>query len=322
MVRTLQEGVANILHISKNKENYRKGSAFMKAVHLAGDTEYFPGRVNVGLYKKNGVAWLVDSGLDDEAGRKIARSLEERGLPLQRIVTTHSNADHCGGNFFLKKRMKCSVAATKIEAMVVEHPQLESLLLWSAVPFGEITNKFLQAKPSKVDMIIPNLGVFDESGLEAVSLPGHFLDMIGVKTPDGVFFVADSLFSQELIDKYAIMFVLDVGAALNTLDFLEKQEAYWFVPSHASAVEDIVPLVTANRKGLQRVSEAVLESCSTPESREGILQSLSGRFGLSMSVSEYILNSAAVSAHLTWLRKKGLVAPFVEDSLLLWKKIF
>lgn len=292
----------------------------METVKLGAATEYIPGRVNVGLYLADDGVRLVDSGLDDEAGRKIARLLEERNIPLRRIVTTHSNADHCGGNAFLRKRTGCSVAATELESVVMENPFLEPLLLWSAFPFAELGNKFLQAKPSEVDMVIGNRGIFDESGLEAVPLPGHFLDMIGLRTPDDVLFVADSVFSAELIEKYAVMFVLDVGAALETIDRLTGTEAAWFVPSHAPATENILPLAEANRKGLLRVSEAVLDCCGEPASREEILKCLADRFSLSMSVSEYVLNSAAVGAHLSWLRKRGEVAPVVEKGVLLWRK--
>jgi len=292
----------------------------MESIHLSGSTGYIPGRVNVGLFRTKNGFWMVDSGIDDEAGRKIARFVEELGVPLQWIISTHSNADHCGGNGFLKKRTGCSVAATKLEAMIIEETFLEPLLLWSAFPFAELCNKFLQAKSSNVDKVIPNTGIIDESGLEAVPLPGHFLDMIGVRTPDDVLFIADSLFSEQLIEKYAIMFVLDVGSALETLSFLEKENAAWFVPSHAPAVQDIAPLAEANRKGLLRVSEAVLECCYRPSGRDDIVQALSDRFSLSMSVSEYLLNSAAISAHLSWLRKGGHISPVVAGGRLLWKK--
>lgn len=292
----------------------------MDTIKLGASTEYIPGKVNVGLYTHEGEGWLVDSGLDDEAGRKIARLLRERGLPLKRIVTTHSNADHCGGNAFLTSRTDCSVAATALEAVIIENPFLEPLMLWSALPFKELQNKFLQAKPSKVDLIIGNEGPFDESGLEAVPLPGHFIDMIGVRTPDDVFFAADAVFSPELIEKYKIMFVLDVEAALNTMEELCRTEAAWFVPSHAPATENIEPLAEANRKGLLLVGEAVLESCSAPSTREDILEKLARRFGLSMSVSEYVLNSSALSAHIAYLRKKSLLSPVVEEGRLLWRR--
>ncbi|MGI6784120.1 MAG: MBL fold metallo-hydrolase [Aminivibrio sp.] len=292
----------------------------MKTIKLGPSTECIPGKVNVGLYIHDGEAWLVDSGLDDEAGRKLARLLEGRDTPLKRVVTTHSNADHCGGNAFLRRRTGCSVAATGLEAVIIENPFLETLLLWSASPFAELRNKFLQAKPSEVDLIIKGPGPFDESGLSAVPLPGHFIDMIGVRTPDDVFFVADSVFSPEIIEKYALVFVLDVGAALSTLDELAGTEAAWFVPSHAPAVEDIGPLVEANRRGLMRVSEAVWERCAAPASRESILAFVADKFSLSMSVTEYVLNSAAIGAHLSWHRKEGRLAPLVDGGILLWKR--
>ena len=48
----------------------------MEKRHLKGSTFFFPGKVNVGYFQKNEEVWLVDTGLDDEAGRKIARFLE------------------------------------------------------------------------------------------------------------------------------------------------------------------------------------------------------------------------------------------------------
>jgi glyoxylase-like metal-dependent hydrolase (beta-lactamase superfamily II) len=38
------------------------------------------------------------------------------------------------------------------------------------------------------------------SGLEYFPLKGHFFDMIGVRTPDGVVFLSDCLFGQNTIE--------------------------------------------------------------------------------------------------------------------------
>ncbi|OPZ40767.1 MAG: Hydroxyacylglutathione hydrolase [Synergistetes bacterium ADurb.BinA166] len=292
----------------------------MEIQHLAGATSFFPGKVNVGCFEREGEVWFVDSGLDDEAGRRLARWVESEGKKLRCVVTTHSNADHCGGNAFLRRRTGCSAAATPLEACIIENTFMEPLLLWGAFPFAEITNRFLQAKPSRVDVLIIAPGAFDDSGLKAVPLPGHFLDMVGILTPDDVFFVADSVFSEALLEKYRIMFVMDVQAELETLDLLERTSAAWFVPSHADATRDIGPLAAANRRTLMMVSEAVLDCCSEPVARDEIVKRLGQRFGLSMTISEFLLNSAAVAAHLTWLRGQAQVAPVVEDGLLLWRR--
>ena len=123
-----------------------------------------------------------------------------------------------------------------------------------------------------------------------------------------------------LIEKYGIMFVLDVQGALDTFDRLEATEARWFVPSHAPATEDIGPLVETNRRGMLRIGEMILDCCTDPSSREFIVAAVAERLGLSMTPSEYVLNSAAISAHLTRLARNGALTPAVEEGVLLWRR--
>ena len=122
----------------------------METVKLGIATEYIPGRVNVGLYVSDNGACLIDSGLDDEAGRKIARMLEERKIPLRRIVTTHSNADHCGGNAFLRKRTGCSVAATKLESVVIKTRSWNLLFSGRPSPSGNLKTSFFRRSRRKL----------------------------------------------------------------------------------------------------------------------------------------------------------------------------
>ena len=48
-------------------------------------------------------------------------------------------------------------------------------------------------------------------------LPGHFFDMVGFETEDGVIYLADCLSSKETLAKYQIGVLYDVGAYLDTL---------------------------------------------------------------------------------------------------------
>ena len=63
------------------------------------------------------------------------------------------------------------------------------------------------AKPSEVTEICD--ADFPKS-LSVIDLPGHFFDMIGIRTPDGVAFIADCLNSKETLDKYKFTFIYDV----------------------------------------------------------------------------------------------------------------
>ena len=68
------------------------------------------------------------------------------------------------------------------------------------------------AKESNVQQIDGNL----PEGLEMFNLKGHFFDMIGIKTSDNVYFLADSVISKKTINKYHRFFIYDVKEYLNT----------------------------------------------------------------------------------------------------------
>jgi len=291
-------------------------------------TWYIPGRVNIGYYEERDQGYLIDTGLDDESGRKILKLLNEqrKGIPLRAIVNTHSNADHIGANPFIQKRTNCEVWATRIEGVMTEKTPMEPLLLWAAWPFKQIRGKMMEAGPSKVTFLNEPENPGDEypirdTELTAVPLPGHYLDMIGVRTPDGVFFLADALFDPTILEKYRFCVMLNVSAAYETLDKIERSEARWFVPCHAPATQDIGELARQNREGLAWVTEAVEQALANgPLTREEILSDIGMAEGLEMDAAHLLLNLTSVSAHLSYLADLDQVEPFVENCRLLWRK--
>src|SRR5512141_1406664 len=105
--------------------------ASLELTLLSGSTYVARGPTNIGVYAPgDGRAVLVDSGNDDDAGRRILRACEDAGLRVSPIASTHSNADHCGGNAFIQSRTGCRIAAPRREAAIIEAPALEPSLLW------------------------------------------------------------------------------------------------------------------------------------------------------------------------------------------------
>jgi glyoxylase-like metal-dependent hydrolase (beta-lactamase superfamily II) len=73
---------------------------------------YIPNPANIGVVKDGEKsAILIDTGLDDDTGKKVLRLLEENNLFVKAIINTHSHADHCGGNRYIKKN-KCNNLCT------------------------------------------------------------------------------------------------------------------------------------------------------------------------------------------------------------------
>jgi glyoxylase-like metal-dependent hydrolase (beta-lactamase superfamily II) len=315
------DAVRQNLFLRYNRLYQREECVILELVQLGERTWYVPGRVNVGYYEENGQGYLIDSGLDDDQGRKLLRLIsEKRNTPLRAIINTHSNPDHIGGNAIIQKRSGCQVWANLIEGLLTERPSLESMMLWSAWPFKDIRGKVIEAKPSKVTFIESD-GPIMNTALTAVPLPGHYFDMIGITTPDDVFFLGDALFDPSILAKYRFSVMLNVAASHATLDKIAATRARWFVPCHAEPTNDISELVRHNKEGLAWVSEAVFGSLADSAlTREEILAKVALANGLEMDAVHLLLNLTSVSAHLTYLSEENRVEPFVRDCRLLWRR--
>lgn len=75
-------------------------------VQVAENTYYINAPSKIGVYRvSDDDVWLIDSGNDKDAGRKIQKILDAQGWKLTAIINTHSNADHDGGNTLLQNRL-------------------------------------------------------------------------------------------------------------------------------------------------------------------------------------------------------------------------
>ena len=289
--------------------------------NIRGETWYFQSPSNIGLVKTaDAKVVLIDSGNDKDAAKKILSALNSRGWTLSLIVNTHSNADHIGGNAYLYEKTQCRIAATGLEAALIEYPILEPSFLFGAYPPSPLRNKFLLAQPSHVTDIVTS-GEIEGTSFKAIPLPGHFMDMIGVFTADGVFFVADSLFRKEILEKYHIPFIYDVKSFLQTLNLLEQTSAHFFVPSHAEPTSDITPLVRINREKVHQICELILQHCHMPILFETLMKRLFDHYGLTLDFNQYVLAGSTLKSFLAYLyEEKQITASFTNNELF-WKRL-
>lgn len=290
----------------------------MELIKVGEKTYYIKNNTNIGIYQIDEEnIYLIDSGNDKEAGRKILKIIEEQGWKVKGIISTHSNADHIGGNKVIQDRTSCKILANRIEKCFTENPILEPSFLYGGYPFQELKNKFLLAKPSIVEQVENNL----PEGLETFELKGHFFDMIGIKTSDNIYFLGDSLFSEETIMKYHLFFIYDVKEFLNTLDYLETLEGKLYIPSHTEATDNIGNLISMNRKKVLEIINEIEKLCENEKTFEEILKSVFDEYNLSMNLNQYVLVGSTVKSYLSYLEDEGKISYEFKDNQMLWKKI-
>ena len=288
-------------------------------IQVAPHTYYIQSPAKIGVVEtSDGHVVLIDSGNDKEAGRKVRQHLDRQGWTLDAIYNTHSNADHIGGNAYLAKQTDCALYAPGIEAAFTQHPILEPALLYGGYPMKALRHKFLLAQESNAQPLTPE---HLPAGFELIPLPGHFFDMVGLRTPDDVVFLADCLSSQATLDKYQISYVYDVAAYLDTLERVKEMHAVLFVPAHADATEDIAPLAQYNIDKVNEIAGHILDFCAAPHTFEEVLQHLFTSYDLAMTFEQYALVGSTVRNYLSWLLDSERLSATFTDNRLLWQRV-
>jgi len=293
-----------------------KGMFSMELVNVGEKTYYIKNATNIGIYKIDDEnVYLIDTGNDKDAGKKVLKIVEENGWKVKGIINTHSNSDHIGGNKVIQDRTNCPIFANGMEKAFTEFPLLEPSFLYGGFPFRNLQNKFLMAKKSDADLI-ENMSL---EGIEYFPLKGHFFDMVGIKTSDDVYFLGDSLFSEETILKYSIFFIYDVKEFLNTLDYLATLKGHLFIPSHCEATCDITHLIELNRNKVKEIIDIICKICERPITFETILKEVFDYYGLEMNMNQYVLVGSTIRSYLAYLYDENKIRYEFRENEMFWQ---
>lgn len=286
-------------------------------IRVGENTYYIDCPSKMGIYHMGeGDVCLIDSGNDKETGKKLLKIIEAQGWSLKRILCTHSHADHIGGNRFLQEKTGCRIFGAGIDRVFMEHPILEPTMLYGGYPHKALRNKFLMAQESRVEelteAVLPR-------GLSMRRLDGHSLSMLGIKTDDDIWFLADSLTSEAILEKYHISFLYDVEAYLNSLETVCQLEGCLFIPAHAAPLEQIEPLVQTNREKAMELMELILSLCQTKLGFEELLKRVFDHYGLTLDFSQYVLSGSTLRSYLSYLLDRGKLKAQFLDNRLFWE---
>jgi len=275
----------------------------MELQQLKGNTWYLADETNIGVYLfKDHTCLLIDSGAGETSARKIMNLLKERRITPYGVFNTHAHADHCGGNQYLQEWTGCKIYASALEKVFIENPVLIPTSLFSAAPMRVLKNRFLMPRPANVsDEVTAGRVEIRGKAFECMALPGHTLGHMGVRTPDGVVFIGDSVMTDEMRQRLPIFFLMDVSKQRSSLDCLKIVAGEVFVPSHGIVLNDLRDVLERNVNLLEEFMGQLIDFLQTPMSREEVVAHIIRRYRLPMSSTQYYLLSVSISAFLAEL---------------------
>lgn len=285
-------------------------------IQVGSRSYYINSPAKIGIYAQTeNEVYLIDSGNDKEAAKKILKIAAEKNWTIKGILNTHSNADHIGGNSFIQSKTGCPVFSSGIEADFTRHPVLEPSFLYGGYPCKVLRNKFIMAKESVVTDF--NSPLFPKE-IEIIPLPGHFFEMVGFRTPDDTVFIADCVSSPATLEKYGVSFIYDVEKYLDTLAFIKTIKANIIIPSHAEPCDDVAELARLNSEKVFEIENVIKNLCSMPHTVDEIITGVFKHFALNMTIEQYVLVGTTVRSYLSWMKDRGIIDFITENSTLQW----
>jgi len=219
---------------------------------------------------------------------------------------------------------------TEIDKAFAEYSDLEASYMNGGKPAGKLRHIFKH--PGKIGFkaiedVLPERTTSAEGdaedhlyGREWIALPGHTFGMIGVKTPDDVWFLGDAYLSESYMQKRSFGYLVDAGEYLATLEMLKTLEGRLFVPAHGVAEENIVEILEKNEANQKMLIEAVKEACSGAGLDE-IISKMYKVTKMRTNEANHALLTSTVKCYLAYLQDKGEVVSDFEDDVMVWKAI-
>lgn len=286
---------------------------------LVGNTFLEKGSPATVLYAAEpGVVYVVDPGQGEDRPRALRRDLERLSARKVMVLVTHYHSDHLQA---LGDLTVDEVAMSKADAPVARNPELRVVMTFGYPVNPEDSLLAFHGPPIRVDVEVEG----DSYGpLRLVRLPGHTDGQLGVITPDGVLYAADSIFGDRVLEKYGVPYhrmPCAAEASLKTIEGLEGR-AEIIVPSHGPVLKasEAGPMIEANIRRIEEAGEVVAEAASRGSSLSDIVSALLNRFKYSQLAPDVVmLLEATVKGYIRCMRDEGSLDVEVGPSGLVFR---
>jgi glyoxylase-like metal-dependent hydrolase (beta-lactamase superfamily II) len=291
----------------------------------AKDNSFFcDGIFSIGVYIKDKMAVLIDSGISKDIAKEVNKALIEGNIRVEAIINTHCHGDHCGGNaFFQQKYPNIKIFSTETERPFIEDPLLAPICFCGGAAAFEELKKCKPITPQQVSKVTDIITPYQDQKIsicgepfEIITLPGHTRGMIAVRTPDNVLYCGDAVFGGETFKKYPILYYTFIDDALHSFRKLKSliPQIDVTIIYHGGMISDLVALIDDHEKRILETKKVITKFLNEqPLSVEEITAKVMQKYQIPDDLVSYALTKTPMQAYIAELERENVVAIRVSD---------
>ena len=264
---------------------------------------------------------LFDSGSHRDREELFAW-LEEQGITVAAVFTSHAHYDHVENHTALKARYGAKLIAPAFDAALVRSSLSLKACFYSCTR-PEIERDFGEMLFHADEVIAPGQTrvTWEGRSFRIVELPGHAASHIGYVTPDEVCYLADAVLSPELYGQEQLIYTLDWGRALHTLERIRTLPWNPCVLAHYGITDQAAVLAEENRKAFFRMADRILGCLPERFTLEEAVRDTVAAFAIPVkSVPKARVMERSIRAILEYLTEHEAVRTELENGILCYRQ--
>lgn len=281
---------------------------------------------SIGVYIKDKMAVLIDSGISKDIAKDIDKSLMQANVKVAAIINTHCHGDHCGGNaFFQQKYPQIQIFSTETERPFIEDPLMAPICFCGGAAAFEELKKCKPLTPQQSSKVTNIIAPYEDQKIiicggvfEIITLPGHTRGMIAIKTPDNVLYCGDAIFGGDTFRKHPILYYTFIDDTLNSFKKLRS-----LIPTvdisiiyHGGIITDLASLIDSHEKRILETKDLIfsmLREC--PLSLEEITAKVMQIYEIPDDLVSYALTRTPMQAYIAELEREKLIEMRVKAGI-------